>query len=197
MRGNSLQRLDQDGWSVIHLDQIQTCEIVKNIMLETQPAASRRSNTLHIAIHNGSLEQIPVECLTDENLLVGDSMGNTALHLGAISSHLGDFPPGLLNAQNVLWRNSSGCTVLHAAASYGCWDGIPDEALTKENMMLLDNDGDTPLHLASGSSEHSEQQCLLSKVPRVALSWEALMAENKSGQTVLGLAAKRGNWTRS
>ena len=90
-----------------------------------------------------------------------------------------------------MWSNLRGNTVLHIAAGQGCWDGIPEEALTRENMTATNNDGYTPLHVAGGFDPIGEE-CLLSKVPRTALSWEALTAKDKNGNSVLALATKHG-----
>lgn len=103
VRGKAIRLRDRDGWAAVHcaacagnLDQIPESEIVRNILLETKTNSpmSYESNTLHIAIHNGNLSQIPTTCLNDRNLKSRDSKGkhSTAYRRGQLPPQR--FPAG-------------------------------------------------------------------------------------------------------
>ena len=93
----------------------------------------------HHAASYGCLKSIPVELLTEANLLKTDSnswtknAGQTVLHVAAWYGHLDQVPREVLTEENLLKTVSNlhsidaGQSVIHVAASYKHLDQIPEE----------------------------------------------------------------------
>jgi len=102
------------------------------------------------AAENGTLNQIPRELLTQENLTIKDKYEDTPLHYAAWYGHLDQIPKELLTQENLTIKNGDGDTPLHWAAKKGHLDQIPQELLTQENLTIEnEEDGGTPLHNAA------------------------------------------------
>ena len=79
------------------------------------------------AAENGTLNQIPREFLTTENLTIKGSSGWTPLHFAAQYGQLDQIPKELITQENLTIKNKNGWTPFHWAARYGHLDQIPEE----------------------------------------------------------------------
>jgi len=91
---------------------------------------------LHKAAKEGTLDKVPKELLTTDNLMRPDHVGLTVFFRAIEFKHLDQIPPQLLTDETCF---TGGWTVLHFAAATGQLDKIPKELLTEKNLLKYNN----------------------------------------------------------
>jgi ankyrin repeat protein len=175
------QAIEEDTLNQYSLQEIQTAMLEK--------VAASGENLYHWCAKKGTLERIPPELLTEENLLIEDKDGWNSFHHAAAQGPLSQIPKELLTEKTLLKEEpifESHC--VHLAAESGQLDLLPSEILTEKILTeTYAQFGENCLHIAAENGN-------LHQIPRSLLSAQNLIKEEMMFKTPFHYICEKDNF---